>query len=415
MITKRATELTSTIASGIQGQLQNWEPKDYRLLHLHSLLQLGRLQEITEKYEASGEPVRILITDNSGYNLVDTQGINNDDPQYWKESGSVYIADKDLYLWLPERSYYDSARWDHSYFIYNALIPNQNMQIHIEVPFSYFAKDIYHIYTVNFAFILGSIAAAALVCWILSRFIIFHLMNLIHSTVKLPEEIRENRKLKLQDSPILELKWLRDNFDHISQKLTAMFAESEEMNRSLHEKALKLLKSEERLSQLAFTDNLTQLPNRNYFMQYLQQLDVLNKDLSELTAFMFIDLDKFKIVNDRMGHAAGDELLRYVAKTLTRVTSHGTVCRLAGDEFVVVLTETNLQEVDHTCESVLAAFTQPVLIENQPHEVNVSIGIAIYPIDDLNFENIFNLSDKAMYQAKSEGGSTYVYYSELLS
>ncbi|AOZ94335.1 GGDEF domain-containing protein [Paenibacillus crassostreae] len=383
---------------------------------MHSLLQLGRLQEITEKYAESEEPVRIMITDHSGYILVDTHKVKNVDAQNWKETGEVYKADQDLYLWLPEQNYYyDSVRWDRSYFIYNAPMYDQTMQIQIEIPFSYFADDIYHIYTVNFALILGSIIIATLVCWTLGRLINLHFMKLIHSTVKLPEEVRKNNKLSLQDSPILELNWLRDNFDHIAHKLSAMFAESDEMNSSLQEKALKLSQSEERLTQLAFTDNLTQLPNRNYLMQYLQHLDEINDDQSGLTAFLFIDLDKFKNVNDNMGHAAGDDLLSYVSKTFTQVVSLGTVCRLAGDEFVIILTETNLQEVNHTCESILSAFSQPILIKQQSYEVKMSIGIAIHPLDNLSFEQILNLSDKAMYKAKSEGGSSYVYYSNLLS
>jgi diguanylate cyclase (GGDEF)-like protein len=416
LIAKRAIQLTSSIHLGIQGQLQNWESKDTRLLQLHSLLQLGRLQEISEKYVASDEPVHIKITDNSGYILVDTQKVKNVDTQNWKKIGEAFKVDSDLYLWLPEPTrYYDTIRWDRSYFIYHGTLPNQTMLITIEIPLSYFAKDIYHIYTVNFALILASIVVAALICWSLSRLIIHQLMKLIHSTAKLPEEVKKNHMLSLQDSPILEVNWLRDNFEHIAHKLSAMFAESDEMNSILQEKALLLSQSEERLTQLAFTDNLTQLPNRNYLMQYLQHLEEINDELSGLTAFLFIDLDDFKNVNDIMGHAAGDDLLKYVAKTFTRVVSLGTVCRLAGDEFVIILTNTSKQEVDHTCESILSAFSQPVFIKQQPYEVKVSIGIAIHPLDNSNFENILNLSDKAMYKVKSEGGCSYVYYSNLLS
>ncbi|MMZ58445.1 Cyclic di-GMP phosphodiesterase Gmr [compost metagenome] len=288
------------------------------------------------------------------------------------------------------------------------------MTIHIEVPFPYFAKDIYYIYTVNFAFILGSILVAALVCFIISKLIVRHLMKLIHSTVNLPEEVRKNRALNIMDSPIYEFSWLKKNFDHIVYKLSDMFTESEEMNKSLEEKTVELIESEERLRKLAFTDSLTQLPNRHYFMKFLQYLESTTQpDSSEITALLFIDLDKFKEVNDSLGHDAGDDLLRYVATTLTMVVDYGTVYRLAGDEFVIIINDTSKQEVDQTCEKLLLAFESPILIKNQPCEVNLSIGVALHPIDGLNFSHILNLSDRAMYKAKEGGGGSFVYYSDL--
>ncbi|MNM66753.1 Cyclic di-GMP phosphodiesterase Gmr [compost metagenome] len=207
---------------------------------------------------------------------------------------------------------------------------------------------------------------------------------------------------------------MKKNFDHIVYKLSVMFTESEEMNKSLEEKTVELLESEERFRKLAFTDSLTQLPNRHYFMKYLHYLENTNQqDSSEITALLFIDLDKFKDVNDSLGHEAGDDLLRFVATTLTLVADNGTVYRLAGDEFVIVINDTSKEEVNQTCENLLLAFASPILIKNHQCEVNLSIGIAMHPIDGLNFEHILSLSDRAMYKAKEGGGGSFVYYSEL--
>lgn len=415
MITERAANLTSSVAKGLEGQLRSWNEADQRLLRLSSLIQLGRLQEMTENYMNTNRPLQITITDSRGKPLIakHAKGSGSAGQPAWMTKGTLYQVNPSLLLWLPKHSrYYSSADWENSYFVYDALLSGPAIRVQIEIPFSYFAKDIYYVYTVNFAFILGSMTVAALVCLVISRSLIRYVMNLIQATASLPEEIQKNRVLNLKNSPILELNWLKNNFNQIASKLSAMFRESEEMHRNLKQQTKELQRQEKLLSQLAFTDSLTQLPNRNCFMKYLQLMEESSGEDAGLTAFLFIDLDKFKTVNDTMGHAAGDELLREAALMIKGLSGQGAAYRLAGDEFVVVLEQTSHEEIDHICRRLLAAFGRPILIKDRPCELSLSIGVAVHPIDGFNFEQILNLSDKAMYAAKTEGGSKYVYYSD---
>lgn len=421
-IIDRAAKLSASIADGLQGQLKSWNRQDIRLLQLESLIHLGRLQDMTENYMRTNRPLQIIILNAEGQPLDRTSGNEQSELSELAnrmETGLLYRyrADHRLLVWLPIHShYYSTADWENAYFVYEAPLVGDSIRIQILAPFTYFAEDSYYVYTVNFAFILCGIIAASIICVFTSRILAKYVMTLIKATQNLPEEVRTSKDLNLKSSPIMEMNWLKNNFDQIARKLSTIFNESEELHRNLEKQTQELLRQERLLSQLAFTDNLTNLPNRNDFMKYLQQLNdeaVLNEQTSTLTAFLFIDLDNFKSVNDTLGHAAGDELLKEAASLIRKLTGPEKAYRLAGDEFVVVLENTSHQEINQICTRLIDGFRQPVLIFHHSCHIKLSIGVAIHPLDHSDFEQILIMSDKAMYRAKIEGGSRFVYYSDI--
>ncbi|WP_084267478.1 sensor domain-containing protein [Azohydromonas lata] len=164
--------------------------------------------------------------------------------------------------------------------------------------------------------------------------------------------------------------------------------------------------AEQRLRRLATSDMLTALPNRARLYEHTDHmLGLVPKDRDSL-AVMFIDLDRFKEVNDSMGHEAGDLLLQQVARRLRlRLRPNDMVARLGGDEFVVVL------PCDHGADSAAAVarklleqFDEPMLLGGQEVFVGASIGIALYPRDGQTKEALFQSADSAMYRAKSGTG-----------
>ncbi len=173
----------------------------------------------------------------------------------------------------------------------------------------------------------------------------------------------------------------------------------------------------ERVEYLAYHDGLTALPNRSLFSkllgQSLNQAHRYNKRL----AVMFLDLDRFKQINDTLGHEAGDQLLQEVAARLKAcLRDSDTVARLGGDEFVVLLPELAEETyVATVAKKILSTVARPFELLGQEFRVTASIGISTYPQNGLDEQTLTKNADIAMYQAKEEGKNNFQFYSEALN
>ena len=166
---------------------------------------------------------------------------------------------------------------------------------------------------------------------------------------------------------------------------------------------------EELIRHLALHDALTDLPNRTMLIEHLNQLLAINRREPRNLAILFLDLDRFKLVNDTMGHAAGDSVLKLVAERLySLVRQTDTVARLGGDEFVVLLDNpSSREEVEHIASRIVAAINEPMRIGGETAKVGTSIGIAIHPQHGTLAEELLKNADSAMYAAKKSGKNTY--------
>lgn len=163
---------------------------------------------------------------------------------------------------------------------------------------------------------------------------------------------------------------------------------------------------------LAYHDSLTRLPNRQLFSDRLTHLVARARRTGNPLAVLFIDLDGFKQVNDRYGHAAGDQLLIAVAERLkTSVRASETAARYGGDEFVVILDELpRARDAALVAERIQESLRHPVSLSDLTLQVGSSIGIALFPSDGDNAESLVQGADEAMYLAKTSGGG-YAYRS----
>jgi diguanylate cyclase (GGDEF)-like protein/PAS domain S-box-containing protein len=177
----------------------------------------------------------------------------------------------------------------------------------------------------------------------------------------------------------------------------------------------KRKEAEERAEYLATRDALTGLPNRVLLHDRLEQGIVNAARHRGGFAFMFIDLDRFKTINDSLGHDVGDELLKGVAARLSScVRASDTVARLGGDEFAVILE--NLRDTDdeaaqQVAEKMIAAMAEPMLIGSQHLNTSCSIGISLYPADGRDSATLMKHADVAMYYAKEKGRNNYRFFS----
>jgi diguanylate cyclase (GGDEF)-like protein/PAS domain S-box-containing protein len=164
-------------------------------------------------------------------------------------------------------------------------------------------------------------------------------------------------------------------------------------------------------------DALTGLPNRTLLSDRLQQYIGIADRYDSKVAIAFIDLDQFKIINDSMGHHAGDELLKTMADRLSGcVRESDTVVRLGGDEFVLLLTGLNkIEDISESMQRVMVAVANPCHIEERDFIVSCSIGISIYPDDGRDTSTLLKFADSAMYKSKQSGRNTFQFYTEELN
>lgn len=172
--------------------------------------------------------------------------------------------------------------------------------------------------------------------------------------------------------------------------------------------------AKERAKFLAYHDVLTSLPNPQLFQDRLQQAIVYATCAGTKVALLLIDIDRFKAINDVLGHAVGDRLLVKVARRLEEKTrSTDTVCRQGGDEYLLLLT--NIAEPDAVATyaaELMAHLAEPFAFEDQEITVSVSVGVAIYPEDGADYSTLLKKADMAMYRSKESGRNTYRFFND---
>jgi diguanylate cyclase (GGDEF)-like protein/PAS domain S-box-containing protein len=174
----------------------------------------------------------------------------------------------------------------------------------------------------------------------------------------------------------------------------------------------RLKESQEKLDHLAHHDALTGLPNRLLFHDRLQHAMVRAARACSQLAVLFIDLDRFKNVNDTLGHQVGDELLKHVASVLSACLRDGdTLARLGGDEFIVLLEDVDGERgARMVAEKLMRLFEQPVPVSSYELFVTGSVGISLFPQDGADLNHLIRNADVAMYQAKARGRNGYAFY-----
>jgi diguanylate cyclase (GGDEF)-like protein/PAS domain S-box-containing protein len=172
--------------------------------------------------------------------------------------------------------------------------------------------------------------------------------------------------------------------------------------------------NEEKLERLAYFDPLTRLPNRQLYQDRLEhELAVAQRDKSRFAVF-YIDLDYFKLVNDSLGHDAGDDLLVQVSERIKGcLRASDTVARMGGDEFNIIISITDgIKDIRIVAQKIIDELHRSFILRGKEVKIGCSIGISIYPDDSIELDELGKKADMAMYQAKGSGRGCYLFFSE---
>jgi len=218
--------------------------------------------------------------------------------------------------------------------------------------------------------------------------------------------------------------WLIDDVTAQREAADALRRARDELEVRVQERTAELQaeiverrQAQARVQHMAYHDALTGLPNRALLSDRLDRgMRAAHRDGSKL-ALLFIDLDRFKTINDSLGHLTGDHILKEVAQRLCRVVrASDTVARLGGDEFVVLVPGVHaIEECGLVGDKIIEALSDPVEFEGRSLHISPSIGICLYPDDGEDVESLMRKADAAMYQAKAAGRNNYQFYAERMN
>lgn len=209
-----------------------------------------------------------------------------------------------------------------------------------------------------------------------------------------------------------EIGSLARSFNQMLETIELNQKERDAANQALKFNKKRLEQAVKDLQHIANYDSLTELPNRALCMDRIKYALKRAERTDLMVALLFLDLDHFKDVNDSLGHAVGDKLLKAISQRLSeKIRGEDTLARLGGDEFVIILNELHdMESVICTVDKIVTSFEEPFKLSNYEVNTTVSIGVCMYPYDGLDVDSLMKAADSAMYKAKDVGRNTYEFY-----
>ncbi|EPY05447.1 diguanylate cyclase/phosphodiesterase [Paenibacillus alvei TS-15] len=421
----------------ITDALLQMDRKQRQGLNLGSIMETGKLHDNLKLHSQNGL-LKLAAFNQKGQLVASSDEV-------WFESNAVYIGDTvpnkspvrmaahhsqirmDAYgvkssfsrILPPDRNYdYGTRRWNDGYYVLeDKLTDHPITKVVGFIPISYFLQTTIDVYLRKFLMLFMVCLLATGVSLAVSRFIVRSLRDLEEATAGMHHKLLKDKTVKWPCIRIGEIRLLAINFRAMSDRLTEVFKEMLRMNEKLLDQTKMLEQSEEKLQHIAYYDTLTQLPNRHYFTMNVERaLEDADNKASSL-ALMFIDIDRFKHINDSLGHNVGDMLLVQVAQRLSdclsKLSGRHLSSRYGGDEFIIMLEDSSREEVNAVAKRILQRLRESFLVQAHELFVSASIGVSLYPDNGYVYTDLLKQADTAMYAAKDSGGHSVVFYDEL--
>lgn len=404
-ILEKVTADLESCSQSISEKIDSWSDVEKSNLKLNNPIQVKKFMDILNVFTASSnKDLTFYLVDFDNQIVTNNKLTNNMFASMdWLTNGHLSEESPSVFKWVPLKvngSITESYSPDANYILVSYI---NNTKLLITISASEYTSITISTYLNLLKILLPLFLLLLFFMLILKRIILNSISNLISITNDLPEKLRTNDSIVFENTNIAEIDSLIFNFQSMVDNLSKMIKNVETTNE-------KLKKSQKQLFKQANFDYLSGLPNRPYFIKHLK--DTLEVFYSEDyyigkdgIAILFLDLDKFKQVNDSLGHSTGDELLKIVANRMREIMKDYNskdifIARLGGDEFVIKFVYSNKNEIDILSDKISAAICETIIIDNNKINISVSIGIALYPEDGLDINSLFVKSDTSMYKAK---------------
>ncbi|MDL4840210.1 EAL domain-containing protein [Aquibacillus rhizosphaerae] len=405
--------VAETSVNQMENELSLWDSTDITKALAYKGQQLEQMQELIKRHQTN--EFDVYITDGEHDLLVSSEEVftlsqmKNSHQEYRinELTSEVIAALPDAKDGLPP-----IQRWNNGQYIYEQSIDSLPIKLVFQFPIAQFQTLIYSNFLNQLKYSLVFVLCLVILVTVVSRIFMNNLRQLTIATTGLPQKLHNLEKVQWPQIYISELRILTQNLMMMADKIKDLFHESKRMNIKLTNQTKKLKKSEDTLHELAYYDVLTQLPNRLHFQDYVKNL--IKLDSSPCFAVIFIDLNRFKQINDTFGHDAGDKLLQLIANKLSElhIDQQREVFRLGGDEFVIVDTVRNQREVSCSLDTIFQEFVDPFVLEEQTLFIVPSVGVSMYPQDGEDLDTLVKCADTAMYISKDKGGNVAQFFNE---
>lgn len=395
IVTALKTE-TKEVFANVSYVVNSWNTEEIKELTLINPVEMKKLQDNIEPYIESKD-YNFTIKNSDGdtvLNIKNSEDIMQNESDYVK--GKVYT--EDFYKLVPKESEskFINAQWASGYFIFEKNIENTDLKFIIEIPVSNYDRRITIECVSQIVLLAFSIVFIWLIVGMFNMLIIKDLSNVYENSNDLDKVLNGDSELVWPKSNIYEIEKLTSNTKKMIEELKWNF--------------VSIKKSEKRLYELAYYDNLTTLPNRLYFQKTIEELAQNGQRL----AVLFLDLDRFKVINETLGYNIGDKLLKVVATRLMELKNEKrSVFRLGGDEFVVIFKLDSNDDVEQIGREVLSKFQDSFKLHKMVFDVDCSVGASVYPDHSENINTILQYADIAMYKAKSGNRQLQVFDKDL--
>ncbi|KNY25425.1 diguanylate cyclase [Pseudobacteroides cellulosolvens ATCC 35603 = DSM 2933] len=417
-VSSEISQILNTSRLNIIDQINSWDTNDLRKIRLRSPVHLKDLKEIIASNPLN-DKVEVFVVDRKNSLYSANRNLEKPNMIYdWKDGGNIINVSDNIYCWMPEskRLGFDIKKWSKAFYIMVYQFEDIDLQLQIKVPLSNYTVSIWENYRNKFHILIVFCFISIFISIMMGRVLSRDLSKLTQSTTDLPDKLKRQEIIEWPDTSMVQVNNLVSNFKVMSNNLVTLFNDINIMNDKLLSQTIELENSREEMKRLAYNDALTGLPNRYYFTNYLEEL--LSSGYERKIAVMFIDLNRFKHINDKLGHDIGDMLLKEVANRFKYVLGHDDfVARLGGDEFVIILRDIDYEKASVTAEQINNVLCETVIVlqKDKKYELNISgsIGISLYPDDAVDKTTLLKMADMAMYASKETGEKEFKFYSDL--
>lgn len=383
-ISDGATTSAHEIYERLNEDLNSWSERQVLNFKLNSTIETETMRETIENI-SKHKNYNVKIVDKSGevlLSVINSNGGIKENKDYDKKD-----ITNSLYEILPKgKQFVDyNSRWINGYFIYECEFNPLDLVLVVEIPLVIYKDRIAAEYMSQIKFLILFCICVFILGQVIKKTMISHMNLICENSENVVNILQESTDVVWPKSNIAEVGILSDNIKNMIYSLQENFHEISETQSQLYK--------------LAYFDGLTKLPNRVFFKEYLKECI---SDKKNLFAVMFIDLNKFKTINDTMGHDIGDKLLIQVGRRLKNLqTDRYKVFRLGGDEFVIVTFLTEKDEATRIAEKTLEIFNKEFRVDKEIQlKITGSIGVSVFPEDSKDVDTLIKYADMAMYEAK---------------